>query len=108
MDVQVAKLKNYDYQRAMYSMTGGHGVYDTGFLILAPGDTLRPPLGALSYEYYDNPEKPARFVMENASGIQCVAWEGFPGGVRFGMCQSPGLTDYADGEDTMAFLSSLA
>lgn len=46
--------------------------------------------------------------MENASGIQCVAWEGFPGGVRFGMCQSPGLTDYADGEDTMAFLSSLA
>ena len=99
---------NYDYQRALYSMTGGHGVYDTGFLILAPGDTLRPPLGALSYEYYDNPEKPARFVMENASGIQCVAWEGFPGGVRFGMCQSPGLTDYADGEDTMAFLSSLA
>lgn len=99
---------NYDYQRAMYSMSGAAGVYDTGFLILAPGETLRPPIGVLSYEYYDNTEKPERFIRENAENIQCVAWDGFPKGVRFGQCQSPGLTDYADGQDIMAFLSQPA
>ena len=39
-----------------------------------------------------------------ASQIQCVAGKGY---TSFGKAQSPGLNDYADGVDTMQFLSAI-
>jgi len=49
------------------------------------------------------------FLSGRADKIQVIAsangW--YPGSVPFGQTQCPGLSDYADGVDTMAFLETL-
>jgi hypothetical protein len=46
---------------------------------------------------------------ENSSKIQCIVSKDgkFKGSIPFGTAQQPELTDYADGVDTLNFLSQL-
>lgn len=62
----------------------------------------------MHYEYYDD----INVIKERLAGqmeqIQCITTNvDIPGAQAFGHNQSPSLTDYADGVDTMAFLSTL-
>jgi len=56
----------------------------------------------LNYSYYDEIESLIKSLKENKE-IQCIAGIDIP----FGKAQCPGLTEYADGVDTMEFLLTL-
>ena len=55
----------------------------------------------LHYEYYSNLDKVKNFIEENKQQLQCVVSKN---DTVFGQTQNPNLWDYADGEDTIAFL----
>lgn len=92
---------NYDYRRAMYAMAGQQGIYDTGFLLLAPQEGLAAPLGVAGYQRYSDIKDVHRYIEGHRDELQCVTGEGY---LPFGSAQNPSLEDYADGADTMEFL----
>ncbi|MBS1747515.1 MAG: acyl-CoA reductase [Bacteroidetes bacterium] len=93
---------NYDYQLALLIMN--HKYYMTNdSIILTENDAVFAPVSQVNYAYY-NETKTLTHNLQNNSDIQCVVGKYFLG---FGKSQSPSLTDYADGVDTMMFLSKL-
>ena len=56
------------------------------------------------YERYTDRAEVEKQVTENADRIQCVVGKGH---LDPGATQRPGLSDYADGVDTLAFLLGL-
>jgi hypothetical protein len=79
-------------------------------LLLIENPALISPVSCLYYSYYSSPEKVTEQVQARREEIQCVVTRSeIPGltCVRFGEAQKPGLTDYADGVDTLAFLQTL-
>ena len=91
---------NYDYNKAIYMM-GSHEIIENGFLLLKEDTSLQSPLAMLHYEYYSNLDKVKNFIEENKHQLQCVVSKN---DTVFGQTQNPNLWDYADGEDTIAFL----
>lgn len=89
---------NYDYQLAIYLMNNRFYMTNDAIVLLEEKG-LFSPIGTLYYEFYES--KPD---LSDNPDVQCVVGEG---GFPFGKSQSPGLEDYADGVDTMAFLSGL-
>jgi hypothetical protein len=79
--------------------------------LLKEDNRLASPLAVLFYENYDNLESAQRKLEEQSDNIQCIV-SGVPLQVSnqvvdFGMSQQPALWDYADGIDTMEFLSKI-
>ena len=62
------------------------------------------PVSQVHFAYY-NDKKNVLEALQDNTDIQCVVGKGH---VPFGAAQSPMLTDYADGIDTMAFLGGLS
>lgn len=93
---------NYDYNLALHILN--NKVYmSNASLLLIEESSLFSPVSQLNYELYDNIETVKNFLSHN-SDVQCVVGNGF---IPFGKAQYPSLTDYADGTDTMKWLSSL-
>jgi len=92
---------NYDYHKAIFLM-GSHQITDNGFLLLKEDDSLQSPLAMLYYKYYSNKEEIENFIAENKQKLQCVVSKSH---IAFGQTQNPNLWDYADGKDTIKFLS---
>jgi hypothetical protein len=97
-----AKYKhNYDYQLTLLILNKKYYMTN-GSVLLTENASPFSPISVLHYVYYQPGAAP---VLPEASGeIQCIVGRGF---VEFGQAQQPGLTDYADGADTMAFLTGL-
>lgn len=109
---------NYGYNRSIY-LVGSEPHLDNGFLILREDKNLSSPLAVVFYEYYDDLSSVEKTLTEQADNIQCVvssaklvytsAKLNIPSQlVFFGLSQKPKLWDYADGIDTMAFLTRLS
>ncbi len=116
-------LNNYDYNKSIYLVNRVPHL-DNGFLLVTQNETgLVSPISVVYFQTYATQADAAAILTRNADKIQVVAsadrgdgqgWftgnasagNGLPG-VAFGQTQSPSLTDYADGVDTMAFLASL-
>ena len=77
---------------------------DNGFLLLKEDKKLNSPLGMLHYVRYNDASEVNEFIAEHEAKIQVVVGEGY---VPFGKTQNPSLNDFADGVDTLSFLSSL-
>lgn len=91
---------NYDYQLALLMM--GNKMYMTnGSVLFAENKSIFSAVSQVHYEYYNNKED-LLHELENNNAIQCVVGKGL---IPFGQAQTPGLTDYADGVDTMKFLA---
>ncbi len=93
---------NYDYNLAInllnkkYYMTNG-----SILLVEEPG--FFSPISQLNYEFYT--ERAALETgLKNNPDLQCLTGHGY---LPFGAAQCPGIGDYADGVDTLAFLSGL-
>ena len=98
---------NYDYNKAVYLMSD-IPLLDNGFLILKEDQGLASPISCLFYEYYENETILKRKLASKQKEIQCVVSKGcFPNEVAFGQTQTPSLSDYADGLDTLDFLLNL-
>ncbi|NNC71186.1 MAG: acyl-CoA reductase [Flavobacteriaceae bacterium] len=97
---------NYDYNKAVYLMSE-FKLLENGFLMLKEDSSYTSPIASLFYEYYDDISSLQRKLINEKEYIQCVVSNTIDHSVPFGKTQQPTLTDYADGVDTMAFLSNL-
>ncbi len=97
---------NYDYYKALYLMNG-ESLLDNGFLLLRPDTMLYSTLGTLHFERYSKKEQVLENLQERKEVLQCVVGKAtwLEGCIPPGTTQQPGLADYADGIDTMAFLT---
>ena len=94
---------NYDYNKAIYLM-GSYEIIENGFLLLKEDASLQSPLAMLHYEFYEDFSLVENFIKENNKQLQCVVSRN---DTAFGQTQNPNLWDYADGEDTIAFLREI-
>lgn len=92
---------NYDYGLAL-QMINQQYYMTNGSIILSENASSFSPVSQLHYQFYQQIEDVYRQL--NPEEIQCIA--GTPK-VPLGAAQHPGLSDYADGVDTMTFLTSL-
>ena len=99
---------NYDYNKSIYLINAVPHL-DNGYLLVTQNDGLVSPISVLYYQTYTMQSDADAWLSARADQIQVVAsaqgW--LAGSVPFGQTQRPGLSDYADGVDTMAFLSQL-
>ena len=94
---------NYDYNKAIF-LLNLEQLLDNGFILLKEDEKLTSPLGMLHYKYYSNKMDVENFIATNQSKIQVIIGHGY---LPFGSAQQPGLSDFADGIDTLSFLTSL-
>lgn len=109
---------NYDYNKSIY-LINAVPHFDNGYLLLTENNSLVSPISVVYYQTYQTQAEASAWLTERADRIQVIAsaqaspdpasagrgW--YPGSVAFGQTQRPGLSDYADGVDTMAFLAKL-
>ena len=100
---------NLDYHRSVYLMNKVPFL-DNGVLLLKEDERLSSPVGVVYYEKYSQLEVAAKKIILQQDQIQCVvtvAPDVTEHAVPPGMSQSPELWEYADGVDTMKFLTDL-
>lgn len=99
---------NYDYNKSIFLVNMDKHL-DNGFLLLKEDKRMASPLAVVYYEEYENIQEAEKELSAHEEGIQCIiatsdlSMKALP----FGQSQRPGLWDYADGVDTMAFLRGL-
>lgn len=82
----------------------------SGSLIVKEDPSIASRISSLHYQYYDTQEQLTSYIKENKDLIQCVVSSDDIAKVdtfRFGQAQQPKIDDYADGVDTMKFLTSI-
>ena len=99
---------NYDYNKSIY-LVNGEPHLDSGFFLMRETKELVSPISVIYYERYDNEAQLALRLAAFTEKTQCIvskdAW--YPNSLAFGKAQTPELWDYADGVNTLEFLSSL-
>ena len=86
---------------------------DNNFLMLKEDKSIASPVATLYYERYNSEKELIKKLDEAKENIQCIVASPLTpllrerGTVRFGQTQSPELWDYADGVDTIEFLTKL-
>lgn len=93
---------NYDYQLALLIMNNKFYMTNES-IILTENESVFAPVSQVNYSFYNDKETLDESLQSNAE-IQCIVGKNY---IPFGEAQSPALDDYADGVDTMMFLTSL-
>jgi len=93
---------NYDYHLAIY-LLNRVPYLTNGSLLLVENELPFSAVSVLHYRYYEDMQALAH-ELEASGNIQTIVGRGF---TPFGSSQQPGLSEYADGIDTMKFLTSL-
>lgn len=101
---------NYDYNKSIFLVNKVEHL-DNSFLLVAKSDTLSSPLSVVFYEEYQDLKTLENKLEERKDDIQVLVsncmTETTLARTFFGNSQQPNLWDYADGIDTLKFLSSL-
>ena len=92
---------NYDYNLAILILNKKYYMSNPS-LLLVEDAALFSPISQLNYEYYNDVSLSAGLAQDTT--IQAVVGKGF---VPFGKSQFPAVDDYADGVDTLHFVSRL-
>jgi hypothetical protein len=93
---------NYDYTLALH-MLGNKYYMTNGSVILVQEKSVFSPVSQLNYEAYQDINELKSELKRNPD-LQCIAGKGF---IAFGGTQCPAIDMYADGTDTLKFLSRL-
>jgi len=93
---------NYDYNLALHILNNKYYMTD-GTLLLIENESLFSPIAQVHYEFYQENPIP-RLRTNHSEEIQCISGEG---GIPLGQVQAPAISDFADGIDTMTFLTGL-
>ena len=94
---------NYTYHKALM-MLERKAVLENELILMIENPSLFSPVSVLNYEYYKNEDELTKMIEQNLDRIQCVV------GLNnraFSTAQIPNLDDYADGVNTLSFLSNL-
>lgn len=100
---------NFDYNLTLLVLNNVP-YYNNGCVLLHEDPSLLSRIASLHYEYYENPAGLARELASRQDEIQCIIGKMPLENLQilpFGHSQLPGLTDYPDGVDVMAFLSGV-
>ncbi|MEX2370562.1 MAG: hypothetical protein WD578_06120 [Bacteroidales bacterium] len=99
---------NLDYNRSVYLMNQVPFL-DNGILLLKEDERIASPVGVVYFEKYLQLNNLIDKLVGLGDQIQCVvsAIEGIENSIMPGDSQFPELWDYADGIDTMNFLTEL-
>ena len=96
---------NLEYQKAVHLMNKLYYM-DAGTFLLTENQNYASPIGMVYYEYYDDIEAVNRRLETDADQLQCIVSRDpyITNAEPFGHAQSPTLTDYPDGIDTLRWL----
>ncbi|WP_431166221.1 acyl-CoA reductase [Tenacibaculum halocynthiae] len=98
---------NYDYNKAVYLMSE-FDILENGFLMIKEDKSYASPIASVFYEYYDNSDDLKIKLFQDKEQIQCITSNNFiENEIPFGHTQKPKLWDYADGINTLDFLTNL-
>ncbi len=99
---------NYDYNKAVYLMSQ-FDILDNGFFILKEDPTYSSPVACLHYEYFNDLQNLEQNISQQQDKIQCITSnQEKENHFAFGEAQHPKLWDYADGKNTLDFLTLLS
>jgi hypothetical protein len=93
---------NFDYNLALILLNNGMYMANDN-IILQESASVFSPISVLHYSHYSDAGVLAEELKSN-NDLQCIVGHGF---TPFGLAQQPSLSDYADGVDTMQFLTGL-
>jgi hypothetical protein len=93
---------NYDYHLAIYLLNRVPYMSNES-LLMVENDLPFSAVSVLHYRFYDDHQSLVSSLTSN-DNIQAIIGKGF---FPFGSAQKPALNNYADGVDTMAFLTGL-
>jgi hypothetical protein len=100
---------NLDYNHAIYIINQVPHV-NLGHLVLKEDDSIASRIGCVYYSFYMDQDSLPDELSQRQNEIQCLVSIGKIGEwehIQPGMTQEPELSHYADGIDTMDFLTSL-
>jgi len=101
---------NYDYCYTLYLLNKMKFLMN-GCVLLIEEERLSSRISMLHYEHYKDTSMLVDHLKSRADAIQCVVgrndYPGLEQIIPFGGSQRPGFFDYADGVDTMKFLTEL-
>lgn len=99
---------NLDYQKAIL-LVNKTPFLDGGHVLITQHTQVVSPISVVHYQPYNSVEQLHALVAERADQIQVMvsANGSFPGSKPFGVAQRPEPGDFADGIDTLAFLSAI-
>ena len=99
---------NVEYYRSIYLMNRVDFL-DNGILLLKEDSAISSPVGVVFYERYVEIGTVVEKLEANREAIQCIVslHAAFPNGIPPGTTQDPMPWDYADGVDTVRFLTEL-
>jgi Acyl-CoA reductase (LuxC) len=100
---------NFDYNIALF-LLNKIAYQNNGSVIIREDERLTSRIASIHYEYYDDIDHLQDLLNQKRDLIQCIVSnrpiEGFDV-FDMGKAQLPRLSDYADGVDTMALLTSI-
>ena len=100
---------NFDHNVSLFILNKEQYMI-SGSLIVKEDPSIASRIASMHYQKYNSKEELYTFLETNKDLIQCVVSSNEIEGVtsfRFGHAQRPKIDDYADGVDTMKFLTSL-
>jgi hypothetical protein len=97
---------NLEYNRSVY-MLNMVPFLDNGIVLVKEDEHISSPVGVVYYEKYSHLEEVIGKITTQQEQIQCVisVMEEMENSIPPGTSQAPLLWDYADGVDTMKFLT---
>lgn len=98
-------VNNYDYNKSIY-LVNREPHFDSGFFLLKEDKSWVSPISVLFYEFYGSEADLHDKLTANQELIQCTVGT-TDHSIPYGKAQQPELWDYADGVDTMEFLTQL-
>ena len=93
---------NYDYNLALHLLNKKYYMTN-GAILLIEEPAIFSPISQLNYEFYVD-KNDLSDKIPDTQNLQCTVGKEF---TDFGKSQSPAITDYADGVDTLQFLTEL-
>ncbi len=106
MKRQQKYTNSYRHERAI-GLSLEEKMVDGDFFIIKESEQFNSPLAVIYCEKFPNFDILKNHILQNADLLQCVvAADGSIGNVRFGQTQIPTLADYADGVDTIQWLTN--
>ncbi|MDR1459263.1 MAG: hypothetical protein LBI60_03515 [Bacteroidales bacterium] len=96
-------LNNLEYQKTVHLLNASPFL-DQGIIMLKENNALSSPIGIVHYQYYKNRESVSEETDSQGNALQCISCHknGF---VPLGQTQFPKLDNYANGINTLLFLS---
>lgn len=108
LDTHNKYMNNYEFQKTMNLMNLIDHI-DTDFMLLKQNESIGSTVGVVHYKEYEDIKSVKEFIDKHDDELQCIVGDGsiISNAIPFGSTQTPSVDEFADGIDTIAFLSKL-